>query len=146
MIYTDRITNMGNKISTKHTIAWDVEKESYLRAQKKYEDKIALLQGQVNSVYAFHSKEIEQKEEEIKLLRNSLDTIVDSVRYLAEKPEDTLVSEIFQFIEESHHTDILERILRYKQAIRFFKSELSSLLEKDHPDVESAPTVSSPSF
>lgn len=139
MIYTDRITNMGNKISTKHTIAWDIEKENY-------EHKIALLQGQVNSVYAFHSKEIEQKEEELKLLRNLLDTIVDSVRYLAEKPEDTLVSEIFQFIDEPHHTDILERILRYKQAIRFFKSELSSLLEKDHPDVESAPTISSLSF
>lgn len=119
---------MVNKISTKQTTASE-------EIQMRYEEKIASLQEQVNSVYAFHSKEIEQKENAINRLRNLLESLVNDVKALTKKPEDTFISEMFKTIEERHHTDILERIHRYKQAIRFFKSKLNSLLQENDLNV-----------
>jgi hypothetical protein len=81
-------------------------------------------------------------EEKIELSPTSL----HRVKALLEKPEDALVKEMFECIEEKEHTDIEDRIHRYKQAIRFFKSKLRSLLADNDPNMEQTATISSQSF
>ena len=87
-------------------------------------------------------RERRMSEENIELLRTSL----HRVKAFLEKSEDALVKEMFESIEEKEHTNIEDRIHRYKQAIRFFKSELRSFLAEKVPNTENRATISSQSF